>query len=232
MRFPPALLLATVLLLPGQAGSDDRVEPGQRAPRPPLVVEKEGLWTLDRFEACGPGDGTTTLQVLVHGEAPKGDLDRERFAASVARASGLEIEKASPGAVCREIAAPDGDVDREIRVRVSAAGVEVATVELPDATLDVNYHMRQVRRNATAEAPPGRCDSTAMGQTYCAQAPQGVAVRTTMGEVVCARGDCVRETNGDWHCARQSGGQAVFTPSGPACDGGCYAPTARQCRRV
>ena len=204
--------LATLLLLaPGApstgAPPGGQLEPGQRTDAAPLVVEKDGNWTLDQFEACGP------------------------------RASWVRINELSavPPLRCREVEAPIGDVDHEIDVRVTANGVEVASVDVAarNATRAASYHTRQLRRNSPLSEPaPGSCASTVMGQTFCAHSPQGVAVTTTMGEVVCARGDCARQSNGRWYCARRAGGQAQITPTGPACDGGCYAPSAQQCRMV
>jgi hypothetical protein len=234
--------LATLLLLaPGApstgAPPGGQLEPGQRTDAAPLVVEKDGNWTLDQFEACGPRDGAATLQVLTHGEAPVAEIDRERFVAAVSRASWVRINELSavPPLRCREVEAPIGDVDHEIDVRVTANGVEVASVDVAarNATRAASYHTRQLRRNSPLSEPaPGSCASTVMGQTFCAHSPQGVAVTTTMGEVVCARGDCARQSNGRWYCARRAGGQAQITPTGPACDGGCYAPSAQQCRMV
>jgi hypothetical protein len=145
---------------------------------------------------------------------------REEAARLVGDVPGQTSEEGRTALTCEAIDAPDGDVDHELMIVVAGGETRVEVIDVGS------------RNNlATVSNTSGRCETNAMGQTYCATGAEGVAVVTTLGRIACARGQCVRDRS-QWHCARRAGGWAELTPRGPECEHGCYAPTVRQCRRV
>jgi len=201
----------------------------------------ESRHRLSRFESCrveieGGGE-LQTFEILLSAEGHRELMSPAEFEARSARAA---LDKASELAsqlpevkaigpmsttvVCREIAAPDGDVDYELEIVWGEHGPEVAMVDIAHQNLAM----------PTANRPQS-CQRTVMGDTFCASAPDGVAVVSGMGRVVCARGQCTRgqPNNPDsWQCARAAGGWVETTTRGVRCEGGCYSPTTTQCRRM
>jgi hypothetical protein len=187
---------------------------------------------MDFFARCDleGNEGPSTLQVLVHSETQVGEISRDRFVARSVIATNDEVRSLArardPSADrprCREVDAPEGDVDWEISLAVSATDVQANLEEMADVG---------VLRTAASQSS-GQCQKSAMGEVFCCSSPYGVAVKDNLGNVRCARGQCVRTPMGQWQCARAAGGWAELDARDePVCEQGCYAPTSTQCRRM
>jgi hypothetical protein len=77
-----------------------------------------------------------------------------------------------------------------------------------------------------------RCETDAMGGTFCARMPGGSAVVSGLGQIVCAPGQCVQDPRGtEWQCSAREGGWARWDSQGPRCEEGCTPPSPAQCRK-
>ncbi len=142
-----------------------------------LVSEKDGVLSIDHFQTCtavGSGEKGRALQLLVHAEAAASQISRDRFVASATRAAVREIDglaakrnvgKPDVPPVCREVGAPQGDVDYELKILVRPGAVDVHVTDVS----------ARILAKVAARHGADECVTDSMGTLYCARGQGGTA---------------------------------------------------------